>query len=78
MKHFELVILGEGPTAARAITAYREAGGERRMTLPSKDATLPHPRPPLPKGGVRGKTPTPRTPADSNAIPEATIGVPCS
>jgi len=56
MKHFEVVIVGGGLAAARAIKSYREAGGEGRIALLSKDAALPYHRPALSKGYLRGET----------------------
>ena len=56
MKKHELVIAGGGLTAARAIKSYREAGGEGRITLLSKESVLPYHRPPLSKGYLRGET----------------------
>jgi len=56
MKRFELVIVGGGLAAARAIKSYREAGGEGRIALLSKDAALPYHRPALSKGYLRGET----------------------
>jgi NADPH-dependent 2,4-dienoyl-CoA reductase/sulfur reductase-like enzyme len=56
MKKHELVIAGGGLTAARAIKSYREAGGEGRITLLSKESVLPYHRPPLSKRYLRGET----------------------
>ena len=56
MKQFELVIVGGGLASARAIKAYREAGGEGRIALLSKDSVPPYHRPPLSKGYLRGET----------------------
>jgi 3-phenylpropionate/trans-cinnamate dioxygenase ferredoxin reductase subunit len=56
MKRFGLVIVGGGLASARAIAAYREAGGEGEIALLSKDATLPYHRPPLSKDYLRGET----------------------
>jgi NADPH-dependent 2,4-dienoyl-CoA reductase/sulfur reductase-like enzyme len=57
MKQFELVIVGGGLASARAIKAYREAGGGGSVALLSEDAVLPYHRPPLSKGYLRGETP---------------------
>ena len=51
-----LVIVGGGLASARAIKAYREAGGEARITLFSRDTMLPYHRPPLSKRYLRGET----------------------
>ena len=42
MHDFELVIIGGGLASARAIKSYREAGGEGRILLVSKDSALPY------------------------------------
>lgn len=55
MSDFELVIVGGGLATARAIKTYREAGGEGRILLVSKDASLPYHRPPLSKRYLRGE-----------------------
>ena len=54
MTRFELVIVGGGLAAARAIKEYRTAGGEGRVALLSKERTLPYHRPPLSKRYLRG------------------------
>lgn len=56
MRQFELAIVGGGLASARAIKAYREAGGEGRVVLFSKDAVLPYHRPPLSKAYLRDET----------------------
>ena len=56
MAGHELVIAGGGLTAARAIKAYREAGGGGRVALVGREATLPYHRPPLSKRYLRGET----------------------
>jgi NADPH-dependent 2,4-dienoyl-CoA reductase/sulfur reductase-like enzyme len=53
---FELVIAGGGLTAARAVKAYRAAGGGGRVTLLAREDTLPYHRPPLSKRFLRGET----------------------
>jgi NTE family protein len=55
MKQFELVIVGGGLTAARAIKSYREAGGGGRVALLAKEAVLPYHRPALSKRYLRGE-----------------------
>jgi len=51
----ELVIVGGGLTAARAIRSYREAGGAGGISLVSHEETLPYHRPPLSKRFLRGE-----------------------
>jgi NADPH-dependent 2,4-dienoyl-CoA reductase/sulfur reductase-like enzyme len=55
MTDFELLIIGGGLTSARAVKAYREAGGEGRVALVSKDRWVPYHRPPLSKRYLRGE-----------------------
>ena len=55
MSEFDLAIVGGGLTAARAIKAYREAGGAGSIALVSADSTLPYHRPPLSKRYLRGQ-----------------------
>jgi NADPH-dependent 2,4-dienoyl-CoA reductase/sulfur reductase-like enzyme len=55
MGTFELVIVGGGLTAARAIESYRAAGGEGRIALLTKERALPYHRPPLSKRYLRGE-----------------------
>jgi 3-phenylpropionate/trans-cinnamate dioxygenase ferredoxin reductase component len=55
MNRSELVIVGGGLTAVRAIRAYREAGGVGRISLVSQEDTLPYHRPPLSKRFLRGE-----------------------
>jgi 3-phenylpropionate/trans-cinnamate dioxygenase ferredoxin reductase subunit len=50
-----LVIVGGGLSTARAIKAYREAGGEAPIALFSRDETIPYHRPPLSKRFLRGE-----------------------
>lgn len=56
MSDFEVLIVGGGLASARAIRAYREAGGEGRVALVSKDTSVPYHRPPLSKRYLRGET----------------------
>jgi NADPH-dependent 2,4-dienoyl-CoA reductase/sulfur reductase-like enzyme len=51
-----LLIVGGGLATARAIKAYREHGGDGRVTLISGDSTLPYHRPPLSKKFLRGES----------------------
>jgi NADPH-dependent 2,4-dienoyl-CoA reductase/sulfur reductase-like enzyme len=55
MRTFELVIVGGGLAAARAIDEYRAAGGDGRIALLAKERTLPYHRPPLSKRYLRGE-----------------------
>jgi NADPH-dependent 2,4-dienoyl-CoA reductase/sulfur reductase-like enzyme len=55
MTKFDLVIVGGGLTAARAIKEYRAAGGDGRIALLSKEQALPYHRPPLSKRFLRGE-----------------------
>ena len=55
MKKFELVIVGGGVTAAHAIKAHREAGGDGRIALVGSETELPYHRPPLSKRYLRGE-----------------------
>jgi NADPH-dependent 2,4-dienoyl-CoA reductase/sulfur reductase-like enzyme len=55
MKRFDLVIVGGGLAAARAIREYREAGGDGRIALLTKEPSLPYHRPPLSKRYLRGQ-----------------------
>jgi 3-phenylpropionate/trans-cinnamate dioxygenase ferredoxin reductase component len=56
VKQFDLAIVGGGLASARAIKAFREAGGDGSIVLISKDSTLPYHRPPLSKRFLRGET----------------------
>jgi len=55
MTRFELVIVGGGLAAARAIREYRAAGGGGRIALLTKEKVLPYHRPPLSKRYLRGE-----------------------
>jgi NADPH-dependent 2,4-dienoyl-CoA reductase/sulfur reductase-like enzyme len=50
-----LAIVGGGLSTARAIKAYREAGGDEPITLFSRDSAIPYHRPPLSKRYLRGE-----------------------
>jgi len=56
MEKFELIIVGGGLTAARAIREYRTAGGDGRIALISREARLPYHRPALSKRYLRGES----------------------
>jgi NADPH-dependent 2,4-dienoyl-CoA reductase/sulfur reductase-like enzyme len=55
MTRFELVIVGGGLAAARAVGSYRAGGGEGRIALVAKESALPYHRPPLSKRYLRGE-----------------------
>ena len=63
----ELLIVGGGLSTARAIKAYREAGGEGTVRLISADSFVPYHRPPLSKKYLRGEAEV----ADTLVEPEA-------
>jgi NADPH-dependent 2,4-dienoyl-CoA reductase/sulfur reductase-like enzyme len=70
MNQFELVIVGGGLTAARAIASYREAGGQGTIALLSEDSALPYHRPPLSKRFLRGETTEPPLVEDASFYEE--------
>jgi NADPH-dependent 2,4-dienoyl-CoA reductase/sulfur reductase-like enzyme len=51
----QLVIVGGGLASAKAVDAYRHAGGEDTVTLVSADQFAPYHRPPLSKRFLRGE-----------------------
>lgn len=51
-----LAVVGGGLASARAIKAYREAGGDLPITLFSRDTVIPYHRPPLSKRYLRGES----------------------
>jgi len=55
MDTFELVIVGGGLAASRAIREYRAGGGSGSIALLSKEESLPYHRPPLSKRYLRGE-----------------------
>ncbi|MDQ3867617.1 MAG: NAD(P)/FAD-dependent oxidoreductase [Actinomycetota bacterium] len=59
MHRFELVIVGGGLTAARAIKSYRDADGGGGIALISRESVLPYHRPALSKRYLRGETGVP-------------------
>ena len=62
-----LLIVGGGLASARAIKAYREAGGDGSVRLLSADSFVPYHRPPLSKRYLRGEAEV----ADTFVEPEA-------
>jgi NADPH-dependent 2,4-dienoyl-CoA reductase/sulfur reductase-like enzyme len=68
MGDFELIIVGGGLTSARAIKAYREAGGDGTIALVSGDSTIPYHRPPLSKRYLRGEVEQTDTQVESEAF----------
>jgi NADPH-dependent 2,4-dienoyl-CoA reductase/sulfur reductase-like enzyme len=55
MERFDLVIVGGGLAAARAIRGYRAEGGAGSIALLSREQALPYHRPPLSKRYLRGE-----------------------
>jgi NADPH-dependent 2,4-dienoyl-CoA reductase/sulfur reductase-like enzyme len=55
-------------TSARAIKAYREAGGEGKIALISADSTIPYHRPPLSKRYLCGEAEREDTVVDPQAF----------
>lgn len=51
-----IVIVGGGPAAQAAASAYREAGGEAPLTILAAELELPYERPPLTKEYLRGES----------------------
>jgi 3-phenylpropionate/trans-cinnamate dioxygenase ferredoxin reductase component len=51
-----IVIVGGGPAAQSAASAYREAGGAGDVTILAREADPPYDRPPLTKGFLRGES----------------------
>ena len=62
-----LLIVGGGLSSARAIKAYREAGGEGTVRLISADSFVPYHRPPLSKRYLRGEAEVADTLVESEA-----------
>ena len=57
MERTDIVIVGGGLASARAVSAYREAGGDDAVLLLSADTAPPYHRPPLSKRVLRGEAP---------------------
>src|SRR5712691_8132629 len=55
MKRYDLVVVGGGLASAKAVEAYREAGGDGTVLLLSADRYPPYHRPPLSKRLMRGE-----------------------
>ena len=55
MDRYDLVIVGGGLASAKAVEAYREAGGDGSVLLLSADRYPPYHRPPLSKRLMRGE-----------------------
>ncbi len=51
-----ILIVGGGPAGQAAAAAYREAGGEGRVTILAGEPSFPYERPPLTKDYLRGET----------------------
>ena len=65
MKRFELVIVGGGLTAARAIKSYRDSGGSGQVALLTAEGVLPYHRPALSKRYLRGEVDAPFAEAET-------------
>jgi NADPH-dependent 2,4-dienoyl-CoA reductase/sulfur reductase-like enzyme len=59
VKKFELVIVGGGLTAARAVKSYRDSGGSGQVALLTAEGVLPYHRPALSKRYLRGEVDAP-------------------
>jgi NADPH-dependent 2,4-dienoyl-CoA reductase/sulfur reductase-like enzyme len=59
VKKFELVIVGGGLTAARAIKSYRDSGGSGQVALLTAEGVLPYHRPALSERYLRGEVDAP-------------------
>ena len=56
MERYDLVVAGGGLAAAKAVEAYREAGGEGTVLVLSGEVRPPYHRPPLSKRLLRGES----------------------
>jgi NADPH-dependent 2,4-dienoyl-CoA reductase/sulfur reductase-like enzyme len=65
MKKFELVVVGGGLTAARAIKSYRDSGGSGQVALLTAEGALPYHRPALSKRYLRGEVGAPFAEAET-------------
>jgi NADPH-dependent 2,4-dienoyl-CoA reductase/sulfur reductase-like enzyme len=65
VKKFELVIVGGGLTAARAIKSYRDNGGSGQVALLTAEGVLPYHRPALSKRYLRGEVDAPFAEAET-------------
>jgi NADPH-dependent 2,4-dienoyl-CoA reductase/sulfur reductase-like enzyme len=65
MKKFELVVVGGGLTAARAIKSYRDSGGSGQVALLTAEVALPYHRPALSKRYLRGEVGAPFAEAET-------------
>jgi NADPH-dependent 2,4-dienoyl-CoA reductase/sulfur reductase-like enzyme len=64
-RKFELVIVGGGLAAARAIKSYRDSGGSGRLALLTAEDVLPYHRPALSKRYLRGEVDAPFAEAEA-------------
>jgi hypothetical protein len=72
MKKFEVVIVGGGLAAARAIKSYRDSSGSGQIALLSKESDLPYHRRASSRRRSHGDTPTTnRSPPAPKATPRA-------
>jgi NTE family protein len=65
VKKFELVIVGGGLTASRAIKSYRKSGGGGQIALLTAEGVLPYHRPALSKRYLRGQVDAPFAEAET-------------
>jgi NADPH-dependent 2,4-dienoyl-CoA reductase/sulfur reductase-like enzyme len=65
MEKFELVVVGGGLTAARAIKSYRQSGGGGQIVLLTAEGVLPYHRPALSKRYLRGEVDAPFAEAET-------------
>ncbi len=63
-----LVIVGGGPTAHAAVSAYRAAGSAGRVVMISEDTAAPYNRPPLSKDFLRGESSEDALPLEEEAF----------
>src|SRR3954467_1457152 len=81
MKKFELVIVGGGLAAARAIKSYRDSGGSGRVALLAAEDVLPYHRPALSKRYLRGEVNAPFAEAETFYVDygvEVLLGTPAT
>ena len=66
--HADLLVIGGGPAALAAATAYRDHGGQGSVVVASADDAAPYARPPLSKDFLRGESEA----ADTELAPATT------
>jgi NADPH-dependent 2,4-dienoyl-CoA reductase/sulfur reductase-like enzyme len=80
-KKFELVVVGGGLTAARAIKSYRDCGGSGQVALLTAEDVLPYHRPALSKRYLRGEVDAPFVEAETFYVDhgvEVLLGTPAT